>query len=86
MTQQSPQAARPAPPRRKKGGRRRSQRGGISPFAIMAVIAVIFIAALIAVQQLSTANQTRNLREEGRTLVKEGASPAVTIYEFSDFQ
>jgi hypothetical protein len=76
----------PAPVRRKKSARRRSRRGGVSPFVIMAVIGVAFIIVLVVLQQLSVSSQTRNVGEEGRTLVKAGASPAVTIYEFSDFQ
>lgn len=82
MTEQ-PQAA---PAKRKKSAKRRSRRKGVSPFLIMAVIGVVFIVALIVLQQFAVAGQTRNIGEDTRTLVKAGANPAVTIQVFSDFQ
>jgi flagellar basal body-associated protein FliL len=75
-----------APTRRKKSAKRRSRRKGASPFVIMAVIGVVFIIALVALQQISVASQTRNIGADARTLVKAGANPAVTIQVFSDFQ
>lgn len=75
-----------APAKRKKSAKRRSRRKGISPFVIMAVLGVVFIIALVALQQFSVSSQTRNIGAEVRTLVKAGENPAVTIQVFSDFQ